>query len=48
MKFKITKHLLNNVSNSNSKLLRASEIRQTLVIQKLQVNFAAQKCDTVH
>ena len=35
-----------NYNDLNFKLLHASEIRQISVIQKLQINFEAQKYDT--
>ena len=38
---------MKNILNSNFKLLHPSETYQMLVIQKLLINFEAQKFDTV-
>ena len=46
MKFKTPRHLNENVLNSNFELLHASDIWKISVIQKLQINFEAQKYDT--
>ena len=48
MQFETTRHLNENLLNSNFELLHVSEISQISVIQKLQTNFEAQKYDIVY
>ena len=47
MEFEARRYLNKNILKSNFKLLQASEVRQISVVQKLQMNFKAQKYDTV-